>query len=162
MYKELVKLSADTFVQQWVRISFTNCSGIALVNPIAPSINGVARIYCQFVFNDRGNKRNLINNNWVGHISCSTSKIGFPAAVFYCFATRKQGFGPILTENWAECPNFWAGTKTMEGQKWGGKSLTSIQPTSSQLDAVVLFLSAELNCSALFVKSVDWGGCMDT
>ena len=43
----------------------------------------------------------------------------------------------------------------MGGQKWGGKSFTSIQPTSSQLDAVVLFLSGELNCSALIVKSVD-------
>ena len=119
----LVKVSTDTFVQR-ASISFTNCSGIALVNPMAPSINGVARIYCQFVFNDRGNKRNLINNNWVGHISCSTFKIGFPVAVFYCFATRKQGFGPILTENWAECPNFWAGTKVGWEDKSGvGKAL---------------------------------------
>ena len=51
MYKALVKL-VDTAQCAVSIVSCSNCSGIALVNPMAPSINGVARIYCQFVFND--------------------------------------------------------------------------------------------------------------
>ena len=131
--KKLVWKSFYTFVQ-WASVSSSDCTG-------QPSINGVARIYCQFVFNSGVNKRNSINNKWVGHFSTSTSKIGFPSPmrVFYCFASRASRV----------CSNFDQKRElnvliSGRGRKWDGRtkvwweSLTSTQPTLASHSGLTL------------------------
>ena len=100
----------------------------------------MARIYCQFVFNSGVNKRNSINNKWVGHFSTSTSKIGFPSPmrVFYCFASRASRV----------CSNFDQKRElnvliSGRGRKWDGRtkvwweSLTSTQPALASHPPIV-------------------------